>query len=305
VSRKFNLYNFNFFSAEDFQPFTVDGYTFSPTPERQPQNGIIFSPEDELKFNRRMSLNAKVSIPARQRNSVFRKGGVYTGNRKIKFLEDLLNVISICIGRNVVPKFHKKRHEFPLCSAKHCDLISKNSTELEIDLNIVAPRILDLDWQRKYDNGFHVRKFYNSSDIFVLEPRFLADITIWEYLYSCNHRDMPYGRLNRVTLNTKINYLIKTYLLTTVSAIPEEQFRIFSDLRNQLSHNGKLPIQNPSSPHLNLAWAASKKYMILFRRLTQALVLKTIGIDALHRIDTLMIRTHLNELLTTGAVSSY
>lgn len=305
MSRIFNLYNFNFLFAEDFQPFTVDGYTFSPIPERQPQNGIIFTPENVLKLNRRMTLNAKVSIPARQRNSVFRKGGIYSRNRKIKFLEDLLNVISICIGRNVVPKSHEQRHEFPLCSAKHCEIISMNSTELEGYLNTAVPEILNPAWQRKYHNGFHVRKFYNSSDIFVWEPRFLADITIWEYLYFCDHRDMPYGRLLSVTLNTKVNHLIKTYLLTTVSTIPEEQLRIFSDLRHQLSHSGKLPIQHPSSPHRNLGWEATKKYMALFRRLTQVLVLKTIGIDALNRLDVLMVKTHLNELLTSGSVSSY
>lgn len=305
MSRHFNLYNFNFLSAGDFQPFTVEGYTLFPIPERQPQNGILFTPENVLKHNRSMTLNAQVSIPERQRNSVFRKGGLYLRNRKIKFLEDLLNVISICIGRNVVPKSHEKRREFPLCSTKHCEIISINSTVLEGDLNTAVPEILNLDWQRKYDNGFHVRKFYNSSDIFVSEPRFLADITIWEYLYFCDNRNTPYSRLRRVTLNTKINHLIKTYLLPTVSRIPEDQLRIFSDLRHQLSHSGKLPIQNPSSPHRNLDWAATKKYMVLFRRLTQVLVLKTIGIDALNRVAGLMVDRDLNELITSGSVSSY
>ena len=32
------------------------------------------------------------------------------------------------------------------------------------------------NWQDKYENGFHVKSFYNSSNIYVSEPRFLSNI---------------------------------------------------------------------------------------------------------------------------------
>jgi hypothetical protein len=305
MSRLLRLYNLNFLHAQDFQPFTVDGYTFYPIPERQPQTRAINTSDDILRYNRGMYLNAHVSIPARQRDSVFRRGGRYSRNRRIKFLEDLLMVISICIGRNVVPKFYEKRLEFPLCSAKHCEMVSRNSTELNAHLESAIAQIQRSEWQRKYDNGFHVRAFYNASDIFVVEPRFLADITIWEYLYYCNNRDMSYDTLRAVSLNTKINYLVKEYLMDGISSIPEERLRIFPDIRNQLSHNGKLPIENPKSPFKHLGWNGCREYLKLFKHLTQVLVLKTMEIDALDQLRVFDVRPHLEELLTTGAISLF
>jgi hypothetical protein len=305
MSRLLRLYNLNFFHAEDFQPFTVDGYTFYPIPERQPQRRVTNTSDDILRYNRRMHLNARVSIPARQRDSVFRRGGKYSRNRRIKFLEDLLMVVSICIGRNVVPKFYERRLEFPLCSAKHCEMVSRNSTELNAHLETAIAQIRESEWQRKYDNGFHVRAFYNASDIFVAEPRFLADVTIWEYLYYCNNRGMSYDTLRRVSLNTKINYLVKEYLVDNVSSIPEERLRIFSDIRHQLSHNGKLPIENPKSPFKHLGWNGCREYLKLFKRLTQVLVLKTMEIDAFDQLRVFDVRSHLEELLRVGAINLF
>lgn len=305
MSKLLRLYNLNFLYVEDFQPFTIDGYTFYPIPERQPQRRVPSTSDDILRYNRRMHLNARVSIPARQRDSIFRKGGKYSRNRRIKFLEDLLMVVSICIGRNVVPRFYEKRLEFPLCSAKHCEMVSSNSTELKAHLETAIAEIQKSEWQRKYDNGFHVRAFYNASDIFVMEPRFLADVTIWEYLYYCNNRSMPYDTLTGVSLNTKINYLVKEYLVDSLSSIPEERLRIFSDIRNQLSHNGKLPIENPRSAFQHLGWSGCREYLRLFKRLTQVLVLKTMGVDALDRLRVFDVRSHLEELLRTGAINLF
>lgn len=299
------LYNLNFLHAEDFQPFTVDGYTFYPIPERQPQRKLISTAEDIQRSNRRMYLNARVSMPARQRDSVFRRGGTYSRNRRIKFLEDLLLVVSICIGRNVVPKFYEKRREFPLCSKKHCEMVSTNSTELNEHLKSAITQIQESEWQRKYDNGFHVRAFYNAAEIIVVEPRFLADITIWEYLYYCNHPDKSYDQLTDVSLNSKINDLVRGYLMDSISSIPEERLRIYSDIRNQLSHTGKLPIENPRSRHRNLGWNGCREYLKLFKRLTQVLVLKTMEIDALDQLRVFDVRPHLEELLRNGTIELF
>jgi hypothetical protein len=254
MSKSLNLYNLNFLHSEDFQPFDIGYYTFFPIPKKQPQRKLENTSEDILKYNRSMHLNARVCIPANQGNSIFHRGGKYLRNRKIKFLEDLLMVISICIGRNVVPAYYKPRLEFPLCSKKHCQMVSKNSTELSGHVEIAITNISNRAWQKKYDDGFHIKAFYNGSDILVVEPRFLADVTIWEYLYYCNNKNMTYDELKNVALNSKINYLVKEYMINSSSSIQEEQLRIFSDLRNQLSHSGKLPIENPKSPFCHLSW---------------------------------------------------
>lgn len=302
MSRLLRLYNLNFLFAEDFQPFTVDGYTFYPIPERQPQRRVRTTSYYMLRYNRRMHLNARVSIPAKQKDSIFRMGGRYSMHRRFKFLEDLLMFVSVCIGRNVVPKFCEKRIEFPLCSKKHCEIISKNSVELKTHLKTVITEIFKSEWQEKYDNGFHVRAFYNASSIFFTEPRFLEDVTIWEYLYYCNNRGVSYDTLTRISLNTKINYLVNECLISGVASIPDERLRIFSDIRNQLSHSGKLPIENPRSPFQHLDWDGCKEYMILFKRLTQVLVLKTVGLDIFDQLGLFDITSCLEELLKTGAI---
>lgn len=111
MSKLLLLYNLDFLYADDFQPFSIAGYTFYPIPERQPRREIVNTSTGDgvLKYNRRMHLNARVSIPPKQKDSIFRRGGKYSRNRKIKFLEDLLMVVSICIGRNVVPKYFGHR----------------------------------------------------------------------------------------------------------------------------------------------------------------------------------------------------
>ena len=232
----FLLYNLSFDFADDFEDFSVDGYSFYPIPHKQPQKRrhtsgyVLKSPTPHEVRN--MNLNARVMIPRKQKDSVFRKGGTYSRYRRVKFLDDLLVLISICIGRNVVPKFYEEFYDFPVCASKHCERVSKNSKELRKNLEAIVSEVQKNYWQQRYDNGYHIKQFYHAGNIYIGEPRFLADITIWEYLYYCDHRTQPYEWFNRITLNTKINHLVKNYLLDTPSQMPEEQLRIFSDMRN-------------------------------------------------------------------------
>jgi len=116
---------------------------------------------------------------------------------------------------------------------------------------------------------------------------------------------MEFDKLKNISLNTKINYLIELYLVDSCSSIPEERLRVFSDLRNQLSHYGKLPIESPKSPFQKMGWPGCEKYLLLFKRLTQALVLKTLNIDALQQMSTLSIPYFLEELIQSGEVSLF
>jgi len=52
----------------------------------------------------------------------------------------------------------------------------------------------------------------------------------------------------------------------------------------------------------NLGWVGCEKYLELFKRLTQALVLKTMGIEALDRMSTFSVRSFLEELTREGRV---
>ena len=308
MSKIFKVYNLNFINVDDFQPFTIADYTFAPIPEKQPQKRNFYPSHYFLKCNRNMVINAYVTIPVEQQDSVLRKGGKSSSYRKIKFIEDILMLISIFIGRNVVLQSHKKRLEFPLCAAKHCEMIAQNSDELEHYLRSAIAQIELPEWQEKHDKGFHIRQFYSASNIFTGEARFLADVTIWEFLYYCEHkRSMPYEKLEWISLNTKINYLTKKYLLDgRASSIPEERLRIFADLRNQLSHSGKLPIQKPKSPFTHLNIQGCFAYIRLFKHLTQALVLRTLGITGVvEKLSVFDVRSHFDELVDSGEVKFY
>jgi hypothetical protein len=305
MTKTYRLYNLHFSRTEDFEPFSVAGYTFSPLSGKQPTSKGYIRSQEVLAFNRKMHLNAKVYLPSRQRDSVLRTDGRYSEHRKIKFLYDLLVVTSLCIGQNVVPRFWRKLREFPLHSKKHCAMIAFNSEELETCLEPAVMKLQSDEWRHRYENGFHIRMFYNSSNVPVSEPRFLANVTIWEYLFYCDHRDWPYDKLASVSLDTKIRYLAEHYMLPEAGTAPEGQFRAFCDIRNQLSHSGRLPIENPKSPFQSLGWNGCKRYMRLFTYLTQALVLQTLGIDALDELHVFGARDHLEELVANGFVQHY
>lgn len=305
MSKKLNLYNLNFFDTKDFNSFAVSGYSFCPLFGKQPKRKSVMSSDYFLKLNRGMKLNSYVIIPKRQEDSIFYKGGKYSDYRRRKFLDDLLLIISILIGKNVVAGFYKKYNDFPLCSAKHCSMIATDSQELKKYLEIVIPKIIDPIWQKKYDSGFHLRMFYNSANIFIEEFRFLANISIWEYLFYCDYKDKTFEYIEKFSLNSKIYLIIKNYFYNNKIKVKEEKFRIFSDLRNQLSHNGKLPIQNPKSPFRKIGHVGCGHYMKFFQYLTQALVLKTIGIDAIDKLRLFDIKKHLEELVVKGSVSHF
>lgn len=305
MGKKLNLYNLNFYDVNDFNNFTVNGYSFYPILDKQPKRKSIVSSYNFLNLNRSMHLNSYVLIPKKQEGSVFYMGGKYSSYRERKFLDDLLLLISILIGKNVVARFYKKYNDFPLCSAKHCSMIALNSRELQEYLEIVIPPIKNTVWQNKYDNGFHLRMFYNSANIFVEEHRFLANISIWEYLYYCDNKKKTFKEIEDVSLNGKIYFLVKKYILNGKLKIQQEKLRIFSDLRNQLSHNGKLPIQNPRSRFRNLGHIGCGYYIRMFQLLTQTLILKTIGIDAIDKLHLFNIRDHLDELSKKGFVSHF
>jgi hypothetical protein len=221
---------------------------------------------------------------------------------KRKFIEDMLILISILIARKVVLRAHKDYSFFPLWSGLYCESIAKDSSELKRYLDIAIDQLQKKEWQERFLDGFHVMMFYNISDITNTESRYLGDITVWEFLYYCSKRHvLTYDQLVCESLNTKINFLVKTYLLPSARRIHQDRFDVFTHLRNQLAHNGKLPIQNPKSKFGTLDWNGCKQYMNLFKLLIQAVVLKTLGIDAIGHLG----RDELEELVKRGRVSHY
>lgn len=305
MSKKIYLYNLRFLNVNDFNNFSINGYSFHAIPDKQPKRINPVPSDYFLKLNRGICLNSFVLIQKRQEGSIIFKDRKYSRHRKRKFLDDILLVISLLIGKNVVPRFYRKFNSFPLCSANHCSMVALNSKELEQYLAIAIPRMKDAVWQNRYDNGFHLNMFYNASNIFVTEHRYLAYISIWEYLFYCDFRNKPYAYFVKRSLLSKLNFLVKKYFVKKGSKIGDFKLKIFPDLRNQLSHNGKLPIQNPKSQFRKLGYIGCAYYMNMFERMTQILVLKTIGIDAVKKMDIFNVIDHLDDVIKKGFVPHF
>ena len=307
MPRILKLVNLNFIDADDFKPFEVNDYSFLPIEQRQKIS--LFS-------NRSHSVNAKVIIPPNQPNSVLRKGGKKGkrsgSERLIKLLDDMLIIVSILIGRNVVQWSDRAYSIFPAVSSKHCNMISKNSTSLKNDLDTAINTLLLPDWQTKFENGFHVLMFYNCADLFVDESRFISNVKIWEFLYAHDIKDLDdsveahYYKLRKTKLETKICHLLRRYLLNNKN-LSLDKLDIFIHLRNQLTHYGKLPVIVPDAPDWirSLGWSGCKWYLRLFERLTQLLVLKTLGIDGIQSLNLFNVSEHLSELVSKGRISFY
>jgi len=303
MSKKILLYNFNFMTSDQFSEFEFSDYIFTPILEKQPHPKDTISLKDTLIYNRYMTLNSYVLLKNNQINSIIRAGSKYPNDRKVKFFDDILMFISILIGRNVVPKSYKNYNNFPPLASNHCEIVSRNSSELRSHLELINNRVKDQDWQNKFDNGYHIKMLYNNSNIFVREPRFLSFTTIWEYLYARENQNKSFKQILDTCLDHKIAYLLRKYLLSIKRKNLENRIKIFRVIRNQLTHSGDLPV-NCSEFNKHLSVASCYEYMKLFEHLTQLLVLKTLGLDAFDNLQVFNIREHLDELSTSGVINS-
>jgi len=266
-----DLCNFDLNRMERFGPFEVYGYRFQPkdTRHRRPP---AYEP-------RGMYTNASVKVPKRQRDSVIFLGGRDLTNRKRKLIEDMMVIASLLVGHNVELKSHSGWREFPLCRGKHLKQVAYDWNDFRIALETATARLLEPEWKRLYENGFHIRMLYCYSDTTTAELRFLGYCAIWEFLYYCNNRIVSYKKLTDTSLQAKLCYLVSRYLLEHGMRVSHDALRVFCDMRNQFAHSGKLPILNPKSPYRSLTWEECREEIGVFEGLTQALVLKTLAVD--------------------------
>lgn len=306
------LCNLNFHDPQDFQCFVVQGYRFEPIHEKQPKRRLITLPRHVLSANVNHAENARVILPGRQVESVLRQSGRENRKRRAKLLYDLGVLASILAGRNVVQSSLLRRSGFPPAAANHCEMVAHNSTDLERMMTVASTNLLDTNWQARYQMGFHVLKLYNASNVYVKEPRFLASMVIWEFVYATELMKPPhspldyYQQLRDTGLNTKLCVLTRKHLIHAKN-MTKDRLDVFIHLRNQLTHYGRLPVTIPSAPSWlsSLSVEGCEKYMDLFFALTQVLVLKTLGIDAWPHLTTSSINTRADELFSTGQVAAF
>lgn len=307
--------NIKFVVDEYFEPFEVGDYKFFSKHPVTAQRNLVTTHRNRARLIRKHSYNSYVEFSGRQQNSILFDNQLI-GDKKLKLLNDILILGSLLTGMNW--GLHSLRYEpfYPVVPTKHLDYICHNSNETAQYLNTALQTILDTFWQVQYENGFHIKMLFNHSNILNAENRFLSYIVIWEWLYP--HLINPDGATpddESYRLDKILNYILKYYWGERINAnlFTESYKCIFYFLRNQFAHSGKLPLNRPQTePWMaQLSWHTDyhrpiihgiEDYLKFFGRLTQVVVLKTLGITAEDKLDIFNFSEQLEAFLTTGKI---
>ncbi len=288
MSKGIKICNLNFEGDKNFDEFEIDGYKFLAINTAIKEN-FIYTSQYFVHYHRKHRVTCKVIVPKRQNDSIIFKGGRITQKfsesqtgRKRKFIEDILLLISLLIGRNVVLYSRRNYGQFPVIPFKNLEPISSNSDELKADLLTTLQQIKNNEWQSKYDNGFHLIMLYIHANILHIENRFLANFVIWEWLFA-----HLFGKESR-DLTEIFSSILREFWESNVNKdiYKRRKNNIFTVLRHQLAHSGKFPIDRTYSKNwmkkLNLNELIC--FLDFFNKLTQVVVLKTLGLNCEKRI---------------------
>jgi len=278
------LWNLKFIRPNEYKEFDCDVYHFEP----------VYVPKDERNPFRKQVITYKVTFNGKQKDTIMWRGGVVLPlsmkgvklpqsdlqkyGRKRKIIEDILIMISVLTGCNVALNSQKDSPNFPLRAKKIPCPLCITSASLEKYLNTVFSKFLDHKWQKKYQDGFYLTHFNNAANITTKEPRFLSYLVLWELLYSLEN-----NRKESMDLNKIITFLMDRFFGFR-REFKKEDPCIFYLIRNQLAHNGILPlsgnrIKNAKREFRDLSIDDCYEYLDFFGQLTYTMVLITTGID--------------------------
>lgn len=298
----FKLDNITFVIEEYFESFKIDRYNFYSKYKNSTGN---------LNRNYRKNIhNAFVQFSGYQEDSIIFKGGM-VGNRKRKFIEDILLVGSLLTSQNWSLFSRRNYTDYPVLPVNHLQYICKNPEQIEELLNKAIAKIKEHSWQIQYENGFHLLMLFNKANIYNNEGRFLSYITIWEWLYP--HLKNPYGATSKdesFHLEIIINYILNYYWGSKINkTIFTDRYKnIYYYLRHQLAHSGRLPIDREKAEEWmkNIKWESEKQgikdYLDLFGLLTQVIILKTLDIDSEESLKLWNFSEKLDLFLDTGKI---
>lgn len=315
--KKKKLDNLTFIVDEDFTfSFSVDGYTFYPQKPliREHQLVRVLSGNNRLNDNRRHKQNAYVEHESKQEESVIFRGGL-EGNklrpRKRKFLDDLLVLGSVLTARNWGLFSRRDSTQYPVVSRNHLEYISKDAGECKQHLDTAVGKLKDATWQKQYDNGFHLSMLLNHANILNSESRFLSMVTIWEWLYP--HLKNPIQATSNdesENLHEVFSFILKNFwpneadsTIFTNGRVGGVSKNVFYVLRNQLTHSGRLPIDRSYAEQwMKNLGRGDSRYLKFFDRLTQIVVLKTLGIEGGDSLKVCDFPRQLDLFLKTGKI---
>lgn len=293
--------NIGIFTDVDFDTFTVGGYVF---------NKIPCNIKYGKKF-RHLFHNANVSFSGAQENSILYpngiRGSIYKPQKR-KHIEDILLIGSLLNGFNWELYSNKSSRIFPVIPCPYLEDILFSPTVspsiIEDMFNTTIECIKAQEWQKQFENGFHLRMLKNHANILNEESRFLANFVIWEWLYP--HLKNKEGALIDDESGSVVE--IFKYIVEKYWGEFNIKNNIYRHIRNQLTHSGKFPINrgyknelhNPELWMKNLSDVDIGSYISFFNQLTQVMVLKTININADGNIPDFSYR--LNNFLKKGRI---
>lgn len=233
VMKTIKLMNVYLYLDNDHDHIVVDRYKIFQF------NSHIFHTKHVVKHTQ----NAYAEFDDKQENSIIFKGGIFGYKHnplKRKLIDDILLLGSLFTGSNWCMFSRRKCNSFPLIARPYLENIELNGKDqLEEAFKKALNKIKDSNWQKQYENGFHLRMLINHSNITNSESRFLSNVVIWEWLYphlKNQNGATPSDESNDLTV---IMGFILDYFW------PARKFKgknIFVALRNQLAHSGMLPI---------------------------------------------------------------
>ncbi len=277
-----NIYNLCFPPRNYFKAFTIDRYTF--TSNADPSSSSTYNSKRDW---REIRPTATMSIKGKETPSIIYSSGKLINRLRgtttdRTFLDDVLLLMSLCLARNIVPEYMLSSNEWPVIARNHLDQISKFPEQLGSDLDAAIGYIKSPTWQDKYLRGFHLRVIFHAANVLNTETRFLAFFVPWEWLYA-----RLTGKDKENNLRVIISYILRQFWPNTNASIFNGHANnILQILRNQIAHNGMLPIMNRGDSWMrNIAKAdLLERYIPFFIRLTQVVVFKTIGLHCERRI---------------------
>jgi len=263
----------------------VRGYTFrlEPlAPLRRFHMGITPSGTRRLLRNHRVT--ATVTFTGRQEDTILNRPvrRYRTGaERRAKLLDDMLLLLSLLTGSNVVRASDRKYRGFPVLPVNHNQRIYEASSQLEAALATALRTACARDWQARWAKGFHLAMLYHGSQLANTEARLLLYSSMWEFMGKKSR--LPAGS----TLADALPVLVKEFFFGSSRKVNHHRLLIFAGLRNQVAHYGTLmPLQASGIPPWlkNAAPVSSVigtcySYIELFEKLTQFLALSSLDLD--------------------------
>jgi len=301
-----------------FEPFEVDKYRFTSVHEKPAGwPDVRVSPEHVNVDSRTVSCTGYVEFSGRQEDSILFRGGIVGSKRRPrrrKLIDDILVLASILTGRNWELYSRREYSGYPVTSGNHlaCILPTIGGAHVGEVITEALDCIRGSAWQTQFEQGFHLTMLKNHANVLNTEARFLSLIVIWEWLYA--HIKNPTGATAADESRDLKEVLLKVLETFWPGKANQRLLRnenVLHVLRNQLAHSGRLPIDRSYAP----AWMKQlhcdfepfstqgvviRDYIRFFERLTQVVVLKTLGIDAEGKLAAWSFEKQLDQFLQTG-----